>query len=261
MKIPGWVRSYLTGDRGRRIEDIIGAPLGKPLGCAHFGCVFEWIQPWVVKITRDPTEGQVWSFIKQFYDSGEWEGREGVVVVKRIVRLHPDVEWKGKLWPVHLIIREEVLPAFDRKHGHTLWQQQLYSISDESMRRIERNNYVATELHQTDNALKKFKNGAEAYHKAINKKRPRQYEIERAEDVCTEALNRFRGATSGHLGEFLGAMMLRKLVLRDVHSYNVGWRIHDEMEMHKGLVVFDPGHTPTDRGGKIEEVRLNPRRY
>ena len=72
------------------------------------------------------------------------------------------------------------------------------------------------------------------------------------------------GSAGYYVGEFLGEMMLQGLVLRDVHMYNVGWRTEPEVngeELHKGIVVFDPGHTPTDRGGDVEELRMNWRHY
>ena len=39
------------------------------------------------------------------------------------------------------------------------------------------------------------------------------------------------------------------MVLRDVHLNNIGWRVHTEIDgdtLADTLIIFDPGHTPTE---------------
>ena len=95
INVPGWIKRYFTTTaRLLKLEDAIGGQLGGLLGCGHFGCVFEFVAPWVVKITRDPTEGRVWKFIKDHYDGDRQFGRDGVVSIARVIRLHPDIRYR-----------------------------------------------------------------------------------------------------------------------------------------------------------------------
>jgi hypothetical protein len=104
-----WVEQLLT--KRDKIEKAIGMPLGKMLGCGHWGCVFESTQPWVVKLSIDPTEGPIWSKIAGLLRDEQW-GLQGFPEIKSIHRITPDLVTGGRKRKVWAIVRENVEPVF-----------------------------------------------------------------------------------------------------------------------------------------------------
>lgn len=104
-----------------RFATTLGVPLGSRLGCGRYGCVFESESPWVVKITRDESEGPVWAYIQELLGEPLEDGEEGdtgaerypsFLAVRDVVRVRPDVVFNREEQPVYAIVREEAEPVF-----------------------------------------------------------------------------------------------------------------------------------------------------
>jgi hypothetical protein len=102
-------------DRFQRTLDV---PLGAELGCGRFGCVFASEEPWVIKITRDESEGPVWRYQQELLNKPD-EGFEELpellpafLQVHDVVRVTPDVIFNGESQPVYGIVRESAAPIF-----------------------------------------------------------------------------------------------------------------------------------------------------
>jgi hypothetical protein len=282
-RVPGWVRRLL--EKRPRIEEALHAPLGALLGCGHFGCVFESAGPWVAKLTIDPTEGDMWAALMDFQIEGHY-GTDGIARVHEIVRLKPDLSWRGKPRAVHAILREAVLPVWgDESAGYfsatTIERLGLSEIpppgrfgswSMEAIRarsvredpslppRVQGNLH---ELHSLMQALLKYRKGAEDWHRGATLKR--EWNRRRVQDAAWEdmlaAANHMSGWVGGYIGETLVSLMDRDIVLQDVHWNNVGWRAHERVEgedLPLSLIIFDPGHSPTAQREIREVLVTNP---
>ena len=83
------------------------------------------------------------------------------------------------------------------------------------------------------------------------------------------AADRMRGGVGGYLGESLSMLAGMNIVLRDVHLLNIGWRVHECVELDGqedcaeagSIVIFDPGHTPTEHRTEIEERMIANARW
>jgi hypothetical protein len=240
VRLPGWAKTVLS--RRERIEEALDLPLGQPLGCGHFGCVFDSTAPWVVKLTRDPTEGAIWQKLRLWAMETSY-GTDGIARVKDIVRLRPDLKFGRREWPIHAIVREAALPLYDG-----------YSYSAETIARLGERSSPAyqgnlRELHQLEAALGRFKVLAQEWHKLKARKRQLPFALGRVEEDLSNATNGMYGLYGGSIGETLGQLLADGIVLRDVHRGNIGWRVHeriDDEEANPSLIIFDPGHTPTE---------------
>jgi hypothetical protein len=285
-KLPKWLRDL---DKPA-IERAVGMPLGAVLGCGHWGCVIASTPPWVIKLTRDPTEGPIWAKIvgwtREQDERTNGLGTEGVVRVKDIVRLRPDVQFRGKTFPLHAIVREEAIPLLGggaglgmslytmellgfneaaKKRG--LSESEFYYVVPDSLRRwADRHPDLpliagnARELADLLHGLEKYRDAATAWHHQHELKRPQPYKINAAEDNMQAAIGHMSGWIGNAIGETLGEMLSDGLVLRDVHWGNIGWRIHPERpgdEFQQTLVIYDPGHTPTETQDVREALREN----
>ncbi len=100
-----------------RFQRTIDVPIGKLLGCGRFGCVFESDPPWAIKLTRDASEGPVWSYMQSLLEPDEdfpelATDLPSFLVVRDVVRITPDVIFNGAVQPVFGIVREEAVPVF-----------------------------------------------------------------------------------------------------------------------------------------------------
>lgn len=72
------------------------------------------------------------------------------------------------------------------------------------------------------------------------------------------AINAMYGSIGGPLGESLQMLLSNEFILHDVHLGNIGWREYAHIDgyedQNEGLVIFDPGHTPTDKSAKLPAV-------
>jgi len=98
-----WVEALLT--KQAAIEDVLEVPIGRMLGCGHWGCVFESTTPFVVKFSIDPTEGPIWSKIVGLVREEQYGGM-GFPNIKSITRLMPDISHSGKKRKVWAIVRD-----------------------------------------------------------------------------------------------------------------------------------------------------------
>lgn len=277
-RAPGWVKRLL--ERRQRIEKAIGAPLGAMLGCGHFGCVFDSTEPWVVKLTIDPTEGDMWAALTEFQIESHY-GTDGIARVHEVVRLKPDMSWRGKPRAVHAVLRERVFPIWgDEYAGYfsavTLDRLGLTDLpppgrfshwSMEAVRPVSVRNDPSLpprvrgnlqEFYSLMHGLLKYREAAEDWHRGATLKRA--WNKERVQEAAWEdmlnAANRMSGWVGGYIGETLVSLMDRDIVLRDVHWENIAWRANDRIEGEElplSLIIFDPGHSPTAQR-EIREV-------
>ena len=261
--LPGWAKDVLR--KRERIEAILGQPIGDLYGCGHFGCVFRSTPPWSVKLTRDPTEGAMWAQLASFVRDNNY-GTGGIARVRDIVRLRPDITFRRRTWPVHAVVREEILPLWEDRAGagHVLtpYSQERLRITKPRVYRP----YESSEAKEFDELLTglgAYREAATRWHEAARfrhayRARPIQEEAERK---MLSATNLMSGPIGGYIGETLTVLADDGIYLRDVHQMNIGWRVHsrigDEDELPETLIIFDPGHTPTGTEPEIREATPN----
>lgn len=277
-----WVEALL-GKRSR-IEGALGASLGDMLGCGHWGCVFVSEGPWVVKLSIDPTEGPIWSKIAGLVED-EHYGGDGLVKLKSITRLTPDLVVGGRKRKVWAIVREGVEPVFreyrpkelgDRGRGtRTLtskFTNDLLGYSKPQAWNLPVMNHKQEDFAKGISSLFKYRDLARFWHIKHDALRGRQREkiVERYGAAFEEGLDRtaeriqhvadvgFSGPHMAPLGESLSMLASNGIYLRDVHNLNIGWHVPTGDDDWARVVIFDPGHTPTE-GVDIEERLIENR--
>ena len=58
------------------------------------------------------------------------------------------------------------------------------------------------------------------------------------------------------MGDSLRMLLTNDVVMRDVHLFNIGWRVHETIGEDwepDCIVIYDPGHTPTPFKPEIEQ--------
>lgn len=205
----------------------------KPVGCGYFGCVYLTDDPrWVVKVTQDHDEA---SLIQKVLDlrkehTGVAHGPSrvlpGIVFVKNIFRGRKTQHGKRTFTP-YVIVRENVAPATDSDIEDMEW----YSDS-----KVE-NGAMTPGL----NVVMKW---AERFHEY------KHYEKESAE--ATKQFIQWLVRLQREFPHVTEAMMTlfreHDLVLRDVHSQNVGRSIVDwgrDYRRPGQWIIHDLGVTPT----------------
>lgn len=125
-EVPGWLRTIIA-TYSDLMQDYFNIDIDftpqQLYGCGHFGCVFATETPeWVLKITRDPTEGPVVKYISSLEDD-----YDAFVVYHPtgILRLE-DVNFRGRDWPVYVYLRENVLPIADLYSYSTKFDDLIY---------------------------------------------------------------------------------------------------------------------------------------
>jgi hypothetical protein len=266
------IKSWVTGLLARRseLERAMGQPVGELLGCGAWGCVFKSTDPWVVKLSIDPTEGPIWKKIQNLITEERY-GEMGFVEVRSIRRLIPDVVYSGRRRKVWGIVRSEVEPLlggsdlvdfegnvlsdFTRAHLGLRPSQSYADLSRSAERgwaqlsAARPRRASEEELGMAMRGLGIYRGLATSWHSLG---RP-TYEQERIPTKIEHVLNHyFSGAVGGALGESLSMLASNGVYLRDVHLNNVGWHVARDDNDYTRLVIFDPGHTPTD-SAEIEE--------
>lgn len=271
-RVKGWVKTLLENQQ--MLEKASGGwKLGTVLGCGHWGCVVDLLDsPWVLKLTVDPTEAHIWSKIVHLTEEERY-GDDGFPRIKKIFKLEPGIPYgafqptarglKQRTRTAYGIVREKVAPVFNTsgwQAATTPFTAQVLGVQDrlgagttestlrEEARRVK--NHKLDDFLMSLEALVKYRDLANQYH-------GRGPYVRYAEDYRQEVLqrisrvlDRMSGATGGPLGESLQMLASNGVVLADVHYGNIGWRFLPEVEGEEGytcLVVFDPGHTPTDK--------------
>jgi hypothetical protein len=259
-RVKKWVQVLL--DHRENLENAAGGELGAVLGCGHWGCVVDMADPWVLKLTIDPTEAHVWARITEL-EADEVYGQDGFTRLKRIFELKPGIRYGGRMKRVYGIVREKIAPAFWDKGvtAYTLqrlgmeWPHaQPPTFSHRTLLGLDvsshpRAAWVKGNVEEFSNAVQgllDYRYIAQQWYQRLHVSR-REEMREQLQRVIN---NKFGGPIGGPLGESLGMLLDNDLVLRDTHLGNVGWRVFEEVdgeEAPDSLVIFDPGHTPTDK--------------
>jgi len=254
-KAPGWVTNLVKSSEFRkRIVSQVSKlfPEGesidwsKMLGCGHYGCAFAFKSGrWVLKITRDPTEGPMQAMVGKRQEVGDY-GFEGFAIVRGVFRLEPNISFRGKTWPVYAIVREEVTPFLD-----------LWSIHGRAMIEGAPRLSPNTDARLVARAL----SGLQSYQ--IESRRFVAFKTEHMKDMALENMrNALNNISDGfpYVGQIMEVLEAEGTPLLDVHAGNVGVRTQRGMTGDGGddglgmVVIFDPGHTPTgEEGEKVEK--------
>jgi len=222
-------------DRRVRIAKTLEfGPLGEELGMGHWGVVYALESPWVVKITVDPTEAPMWSKL------GTLDPllMAGLARSARIVRLLPDMPFEMEEFPVFAIVREEADMFLAQVPGVVPSERTLQELGQAGFNRVRY-------------ALGKYKVNAELYHNengAWNNVEPSVRVRSSIEGMLNYAEKLMELPGAELLGGTLYHLTSKGIALRDVHLNNIGWRKYEIPEMGRlpsGLMVTDPGHTPT----------------
>lgn len=256
--MPSWVMTEIMGAKSPwrpRIDQWLAKHGLKPtrtvLGCGHYGCAYQLADkktngfaPWVLKVTRDPTEGPMCDWIAAHQQRGDGHFRAGFAHMKEVATLPHEVSRRGKKFPVFLILREFVRPN--------------HSPSDRDARMFD----VLNELRDVSRILDK---------KSLSV-RERHYlreilGVQNPEDIWwhnqMELAQTPRFDAIGGVFEWLRSKY--NVVLKDVHSGNIGERVYPQSWGDANVdgtnvgdfVIFDPGHTPN--AYKVPSVLANPR--
>lgn len=263
-RVKKWVQVLL--DHREQLEKAAGGPLGSVLGCGHYGCVVQMPDPWVLKLTIDPTEAHIWSKILEL-EAEEVYGQDGFTRLARIFELRPGIRYGGRMKRVYGIVREKICPAFwtssqgngvtaytIRRLGMEWTEQYPPKFSHRTLRNLDvsshpRAAWVKSNIDEFYNAVQgllDYRYIATQWHDRLHVSR--RDEIK--EDLREIIDKRFGGPIGGPVGESLGMLLDNDVVLRDTHLGNIGWRVVEDIdgdEAPLSLVIFDPGHTPTEK--------------
>lgn len=230
----GWVKTLL--DHKSPLERAAGGELGQVLGCGHWGCVVDILDsPYVLKLTVDPTEAHVWAKIQSLIEEERY-GDDGFPRLKNIFELQPGIPYgrKGRMHKAFGIVREKVAPCFDSKGNESAFTKQY----------VQSRNNGYRDFRENIDLLLHYRTLAGFWHRDPHHRR------DNLDRRIEQVLYRMGGPVGGPLGESLQMLLSNDVVLNDVHLGNIGWRVLNEVEGVEGytcLVIFDPGHTPTDK--------------
>lgn len=284
-RVKKWVKEML--EKREAISRAIGMPLETMLGCGHWGCVVDSTDPWVVKLTIDPNEAPIWEKILRLIDEEDYGG-DGVVRVKGLYQLQPGVKYGGRMKRVYAIVREEVNPVFTDSlpgvpvsKGPGLWLSprtnrelglpaepiMFFSGYGSNLGKLVPQS-GGWEVQETD-AVREFlitMRGLELYRSAAFEwfKYGGGPDYERLKDRIERIAYSMGGYIGNAMSETLLMLLSNDVVLRDLHLFNVGWRVHSRIngsEMPRTICIFDPGHTPAGRGVAIPVASLQGNPY
>lgn len=281
-KPPVWIRQILKNYRTpidtwlrKFIADRDGAPYWEPaleaLGGGHFGFAYRLHRQGkamegpathlVFKVTRDPTEGPFCRWIQEEQEKESMLFCGGFARMHDVRRLPHEIDWRGKQWPCYIIVREEVEPVLGA--GGYLppglgTVTRALQMAGRALSTPRKRGRARLEMQMDSHGGMAFFGEPFFYGT-----RPARRLFD-AEDVWNEALNRL-GAYPGY--EYVADTFARILDeygihLQDVHLGNLGRRLVEQGDEWSGvgtIVIFDPGHTPTNQGLPIERL-ANPRR-
>jgi hypothetical protein len=265
-RVAGKVWAAFLESNKDRFQRTITAPIGGLLGCGLFGCVYESESPWVVKLTRDKTEGPIWAYMAELLGDPEvTDELNAFLRVNDVVRVQPDVIFDEEEMPIYCIVREEGLPVLaepglrvtketQRRIGITPKILADIGIDEEepSINVLGRLGDALppaiqeslADFYSLIVALKYYRSHALVFHKWRGKLTHGDYEgLEQyqAEEIADEAFRgmldsidgmRHRNNRPNRFGLEIGttlaaAVNFGDLVFQDLHLYNIGWRIHE----------------------------------
>lgn len=256
-------------DRFQRTLDV---PIGERLGCGRYGCVFDSTSPWVVKVTRDESEGPIWSYMSELLGDPEYHKLlPSFLRVRDVVRVRPDVIFNDVVQPVFAIVRESAAPVFDQVQvvnprdkydvsfetalseqtlsilGMTasalkkaqLQRPVLYTNVSERVRLLPKGvQKDFAEFHFAIEATRAYRHSAITFHRLRWQSKKSPAEIALTEEAQADmraactVLQRFDISTE--LGDtLLTAEQEADLVFQDMHMYNIGWRTHRTISREK----------------------------
>lgn len=242
-RVKSWVKMLL--EHKPVLEGVVGADLGAVLGCGHFGCVVDMINtPWVLKLTVDPTEAHIWKKITNLIEEERY-GEDGFTRVTKIFELEPGIPYgkMGRKKKAYGIVREKIAPLL--ASGAT-WVNDWSDYTKQYIAATATTISLEAELKENLRYIEYYRQFAGLSHvkDSVHKLTYR--------DKAESAAHRMYGGIGGALGESLVMLASNGVYLRDVHLNNIGWRVYPEIDgpgsyAQEGLVVFDPGHTPTEK--------------
>lgn len=238
---PGWLKQFVK-THAKVLARKTGAK-DNVLGCGHYGCVLESEDPrWVVKITRDPTEGPMVQRIMALRAAAGGTGRgpssryDGIVFYRDIYQADK-TSFRGKTWPVYVIVREAVRP-FTAGMLQRAWRPSSQYGAVPGFPNLP--GYI---VWRSLDGLSDAKNAAGDYFRWKNR-----YRRNVALDTYTSALGDVSDAFP-EMADTLYTLLDKDIVLRDVHAYNLGFSVidwkDDDIRQPGVVVIHDLGHTPT----------------
>jgi hypothetical protein len=246
-----WVGPNINTRRRAKIASVLGVGrLRRKLGCGHWGCVYAVDAPWVVKITADPTEAPIWNQLDRL-QAQHAEVFGGVARVRDVVRLLPDLPYGSAALRVHAIVREAAEPFLCGGQASPTTETALAPEEYQVIRyQLRRYRTAAALFHDEEGS---FRDIDESVRRRSATETMQNAAERLAEDVPAAL----------QLGLTLGALITSGIALRDVHLNNIGWRIWNipgKRVLPEGLIITDPGHSPTEwQPEGIAEYSVNPR--
>lgn len=263
---PTWMRDLLKAKAGwaPKIERSAGLKIrfgaDDVLGCGHYGCVFPTSDPaWVVKISRDPTEGPMQAMILKWQAAGAYLMSDAFALVRGVWQIGPDITWRRKKWPVFAILREEVKPWLSIDDSNLKYGWSKHDLNNTNVDWIEHKPTYAM-VERALSAMGQYRVAASEWHRINDLKWRKGWEEtkERALGQVEDRLIAYSNTISDSFPEVGGAIEYIRgegmlgAPLRDVHLGNVGIRQHsgllneEDPDYGPGMfVIYDPGHTPT----------------
>lgn len=264
-RIKKWVQVLL--DHRANLERAAGGELGQVLGCGHFGCVVDMADPWVLKLTIDPTEAHIWAKITEL-QAEEVYGHDGFTRLKRIFELKPGIKYGGRMKRVYGIVREKIAVPLKwdkrasaaptlytlRRLGIQVPDNYVANFNYKDLLKLDVSSMPKSTLVKAN--ITEFVKAIEglADYRYIASQWYRKLHVGRRDEIRGQLQwvinHKFSGPIGGPLGESLSMLLDNEVVLRDTHLGNVGWRVFEDVdgeEAPESLVIFDPGHTPTEK--------------
>lgn len=255
-----------------------------PLGGGHYGYAYAVVGPnfgkedppardrvaahsrrIVLKITRDPTEGPFCRWIQERQEDCDGLFTSAFARMHDVRRLPTDIRWRGKEWPVFAIVREEIQPVFgyeplpvtSREAGKGTVFRAL-QMAGRALSRPRKRGRAQLEM-LVDSS------GQPAFSWTSGGERRKLFDAEHIWDLAVQRLYDY----AGYEAVAEAFVMIRErygIYMQDVHMGNLGRRIYPQESdgcgywgNQGGVVIFDPGHTPTNQGLAIERLE-NPTR-
>jgi hypothetical protein len=262
----GEVLGLYVHDKHRAIEAATGWEIGERLGCGHYGCVFDSDAPWVLKFTRDASEGPIWQYIRELYaDPDLSPSMSGCLRVAEVIRLRPDIIWISRRdteqLPVYAIRREEAYPVFDGR-----------LISSATAARLGAEpNLTLYELQRASADGELFGRGVAAMldylYAAADLDEGAVSQSEGRDRMLVAAAQMQVSRWFVDLGETLSTLLEEAdTYFRDLHEGNISWRVFERIGddvRPLTLAISDPGvartpYRPDVREKLIANRRLRP---
>jgi len=198
------------------------------LGCGSWGCAWMSGDPrYVIKISRDPTEGPTVAAIQHFVGNRQ-DSYPGLAIIKAVWRLPEKMVYGGKSRDVYAVVREAVQPLdYLGYRGR--------SNSDD---------YIIRETSLGLTHLRDYVNAGIEYKQV---KRNKAWYFDKMRDSAVEMYNY---EPTYYIAAALEELLDAEITLTDIHQGNIGYRLIDwdtngkfELAPSNSLLIFDFGHS------------------